>query len=199
MKSRSVVFPSVATILSIALLAGCSEPQQPATAGAPDENAPQAAAQNQAAADAAFAAIAPTELSLAERRLVMTPDKACNLERANGTVFSGTPIEVSKGAPTLTLSGWVANKDQREVPGEVDLRLISIDDNRAWKVQVKTGGKRDDVIALLGGDQVFANAGYTATMSIAKLPVGTYRMYTVFGDANALKVCDNGRSVLVKE
>ena len=199
MKSKLLLWPSVASVLSAALLAGCSEPQQPVPAGAPEESSPQVAAHTQAAMDSAFAGIAPTELNIDERRLGLTPDKACNLERANGTVFSGTPVEVSKSAPGLSLSGWVANKDQRTVPAAVDLRLISIDDNRAWKVGLKTGGKRDDVVALLGGDQAFANAGYSVSMTIAPLPVGTYRLYSVFGEAGALKVCDNGRSIVVKE
>ena len=195
MKSKIIVWP---VIVSAALLGACAEPQQPATAGAPNEPTPQAADSGSFAASETVSLSEPAELSLEERRLQLTAHTACNLERANGAVFTGVPVEVLKSSPALRLSGWAANSENQSVPAQLDVRMVSADDNRAWKVAATTGGQRDDVVKLLGGNAAFASAGFATTMSVAPLPVGTYRLYIVYEDSGNLRVCDNGRAVVIK-
>lgn len=194
MNKDSLAIAVVAALITLGL-AACSEPDRPANPQAPTTPAAAGASVPQPAAPVG---VAPTEIQLDERKLPLKPAKRCNLERANGTVFSGTPIEVSKSVPVLKFSGWVANSDSSSIPTDAHIRMVSIDDNRAWKVPFKTGGSRDDVVKLLGGDTAFANAGYSVNVDISNLPTGTYRLYAVFQEAGSLQACDNGRSVAVR-
>lgn len=182
-----------AVLLLAGVLSGCSEPKQPESSAAP--------AATTASADGVQAApgVAPVELNIDERRVPLSAAKACNLERADGVLFSAQPIEVSKATTsTMRLTGWLANVEQRTVPGLAELRLTSTD-KRVWRVAIETGGKRDDVMALLGGDAAFANPGFSATVNIGSLPVNSYRVYLVFAEGEAFRSCDNGRAIVIKD
>lgn len=180
---------------ALLLLAACSEPQQPAQqAGAAAPAVPSA---NPAAADAdaAFGAVLPAELTYDQRRESLLPAKECNLERANGAVFKGTPVQVASGS-MLRLSGWVADVAGQAVPKDASVRLVK-SDSRVWKVPVQPQLKRGDVQALLGGDEAYASAGYNVTVDTARLPAGNYRLYTVFPAQDGLRACDNGRALAI--
>ena len=139
----------------------------------------------------------PAELSLQERRLPLTSVRECNLERANGTVFTGTPLPVARSA-SLVLSGWVVDAQRNSVPATVDVRLVGNTDNRAWKAQAHTGGRRDDVMKLLGGNAAYASPGFSVTLDPSALPPGTYRAYVVFDGGSGGKSCDNGRAITIE-
>ena len=195
MKPRSVTTLSTASIMILAL-AGCTEPEKttPVTDGTQQKPGEELADSR----EEGFGAEAPLELSLDERRIKLTASKNCNLERVNSTLFAGTPIEVSKVPAIMKLTGWVANDSAASVPREAALRLIGAGSNRAWKVAVQTGGQRDDVVKLLGNDPGYAGAGYAVTVDVGQMPADTYRIYTVFGPADDMRVCDNGRAVVIK-
>lgn len=142
-------------------------------------------------------AIGTSELSAQERRVPLTAVRECNLERVNGTPFSGAPVSVARSG-SVVLSGWAVDAGGSEVPSTLDVRLVSKTDNRAWKAQAHTGGARADVKALLGGSAAFANPGFAATLDPSMLPPGTYRAYVVFESSSGEKSCDNGRSITVE-
>lgn len=197
MKNTNALVRGGTVLLLSAMMFGCTEPGKPPANPSPD--APKPADPQAATSAAAPDSLTPVEVPLEERRMTLVPEKNCNLERANTKVFTGIPIDVSKGSGPMLVSGWVANGQSASVPAQAELRLVSGTDSRAWKVSVKTGGKRDDVVKLLGGDSGYAGTGFVATVSVANLPVGQYRMYAVYTEAGSLKVCDNGRSILLGE
>ncbi len=178
-------------IVSTALLAACSEPQQ----AAPVATAPAPSGET-TAVDAAFGAVAPTELSYDQRRERLLPAHECNLERANGTVFAGTPAQLAAGE-TLRLSGWVADKTAGVVPGEASLRMVRPEDSRAWTVAIDPVSERSDVQELLGGAPAFATPGFSVAIDTAALPAGKYRVYTVYKRGGDLMSCDNGRAFAI--
>lgn len=191
MKKMISKAPLLASAALVVLLSACNEPAKPAT-----DFSVEAEHANTAAGPKAIEGTAPVELPLDERKLSVTAVRECNLERANGKVFSGQPLEVSKGAAVI-LSGWVASADQKNVPATVDLRFVNTVDNRAWKTSTQTGGAREDVKKLLGGEAGFANPGYSVVLNASSMPTGTYRVYAVFREGEILKSCDNGRSITV--
>ena len=196
MKNTNSLVRGGTILLLGSMLFGCTEPGKPPVNSSPDAPRP---ADPQAAAPAPTDSLAPVEVPLEERRAKLLPEKNCNLERADNKVFTGAPIEVSKASGQVRVSGWLANGQTAAVPAEAELRLVSGADNRAWKVAIKTGGKRDDVVKLLGGDPGYASSGFVVTVSVSSLPMGPYRMYTVFNESGSLKACDNGRSILIGE
>ncbi len=197
MKNTNALVRGGTVLLLSAMMFGCTEPGKPPANPSPD--APRPADPQAATPAAAPDSLAPVEVPLEERRMTLVPEKNCNLERANNKVFTGVPIEVSKASGQVPVSGWVANGQSASVPAQAELRLVSSADNRAWKVGVNTGGKREDVVKLLGGDPGYAGTGFVATVSVSNLPVGQYRMYTVYTEGGSLKVCDNGRTILLGE
>lgn len=197
MKNTNSLVSGGTILLLGSLLFGCTEPGKPPANPSPD--APRPADPQTVAPAAGTDALVPVEVLLEERRATLLPEKNCNLERTDNKVFTGTPIEVSKASGQVRVSGWVANGQSASVPAQAELRLISGADSRAWKVGFNTGGKRDDVVKLLGGDPGYSGSGFVATVSVSNLPAGQYRMYMVFNEGGSLKVCDNGRSMLVNE
>ena len=193
MKNKDAVIRGGAILLLSAGMFGCTEPGKPAVNPSPD--APRPAEPQAVAADLGPSSVAPVELSLEERRAILVPSKNCNLERANSKVFTGTPIDVSKASGQVTVSGWIANTQTASVPTQAQLRLVSSNDNRAWKADLTTGGKREDVVKLLGGDPGYSGSGFVSSVSVSNLPLGTYRMYLVSSEGDVLRVCDNGRSI----
>lgn len=192
------MIPTVGSLLlGTALLTGCSEPDQPAAVSGspPGEGVPAALP----APAAAVELTAPVELSLEERRQPMTAETSCNLERVNKIVFTGSVIEISKSGGEVRVSGWVADQVARGVPASADVRMVGVQDNRAWKLGVKTGVARGDVVKLLGGEGAYINAGYGVSADFSAMPTGSYRMYTVFNGSDGLKVCDNGRSITLTD
>jgi hypothetical protein len=196
MKNTNALVRGGTVLLLSAMMFGCTEPGKPPANPSPDAPRP---ADPQATTSVASDALAPVEVPLEERRATLVPEKNCNLERADNKVFTGAPIDVSKASGQVRVSGWLANGQTASVPAQAELRLVSSTDNRAWKVGVNTGGKRDDVVKLLGGDPGYAGSGFVASVSVSNLPVGQYRMYAVFNEGDSLKVCDNGRSILLGE
>jgi hypothetical protein len=140
---------------------------------------------------------AASEMSYAERQRPLAAGGKCNLERVNGAIFGGAPAVVSKAAP-VALTGWIADIDAKTVPATIQLRFVATSDQRNWKANAATGEARNDVQALLGGDAAFAKTGYSAELDLAALPTGTYRVYAVFAQGQALRVCDNGRAIDVR-
>jgi hypothetical protein len=194
MKIDRMIASAGSLLLGSLLLSGCSEPSQPAAVTEPP--AAEAASTPPAVVDDS---VAPAELSLDERRLPMVAVTSCNLERANKVVFSGAPLEVSKSGGPVRVSGWIADQAAGSVPAKGDLRMVGVQDNRAWKFGVETGGNRGDVVKLLGGEAAYASSGFGATVDFSGMPSGSYRMYTVFTGSDGLKVCDNGRSITLTE
>lgn len=194
MKIDRMIANAGSLLLASVLLSGCSEPSQPAAV-----TEPTSGKEALTAPPTTNDLIVPAELSQDERRLPMVAVTSCNLERVNKIVFSGTPLEVSKANGPARVSGWVADQGARTVPASGDLRMVGVQDNRAWKFGVRTGGNRDDVVKLLGGEAVYANAGYGGTVDFSDMPSGSYRMYAVFTGSDGLKVCDNGRSITLTE
>lgn len=141
------------------------------------------------------AGIAASELVYDQRKVPLVAGGKCNLERANGKLFAGTPLEVPKGS-LLTYVGWVANTDAMSIPASVDLRFVA-GDSRVWKATVQPGLARADVAALLGGDPAYAKPGFSATINIGSMPAGAYRSYIVFQDGEVLRSCDNGRAISI--
>lgn len=192
--SRSHVSPmSMAALLLLAmsLLSACNDNSNPAVDFAPP------AGSTSANANAPRIGNRPAELSLEERRQPLTPVRECNLERVNGTVFAGAPVTVARNA-SVVLSGWVADVQGGNVPATLDVRLVGSADNRAWKVQAHTGGRRDDVKALLGGNAAYASPGFAVTLDPSALPPGSYRTYVVFAADSGAKSCDNGRALTLE-
>ena len=146
--------------------------------------------------DAAFGATAPNELTYDQRRERLLPAQDCNLERANGAVFNGSPVQLRAGE-TLQLSGWVADKASGVVPGEASLRMVRPEDSRAWTVAIEPASERSDVQALLGGDAAFAASGFSVVIDTSGLPAGKYRVYTVYQREGNLMSCDNGRAFAI--
>jgi hypothetical protein len=139
----------------------------------------------------------PTELSLEERRMPLTAARECNLERVNGAIFSGTPVTVARSA-SVVLSGWVVDAEHTNVPATLAVRLVGNTDNRAWKAEAHTGGHREDVKTLLGGNAAYASPGFSVTIDPSALPPGTYRAYVVFDGGSGARSCDNGRAVTIE-
>lgn len=185
-------------LLVTALLTGCND-KAPATDETP--SAPAAAASTVTTPPPAVVVdpTLPVELSLTERRAVTTPAKTCNIETVGGNKFTAGTVEVQKGAPAVQVNGWLADADQHNVPATAYLQLDSADKAHGWRVAFKTGVKRNDVIKNMGGDAAYASAGYSALANLGSLPSGSYHTFIVFGDVGALKACDNGRTISVKE
>lgn len=139
---------------------------------------------------------APVEIPLAKDKRLLLAIRECNLERVGGQLFSMVPADLAKPAPT-TLSGWIASTQAKNVPRTVQIRIVSVTDNRAWAIVGDTGQSREDVRKLLGGDQAYAGAGYALKLDVSSMPVGTYRLFTVFEEGEILKSCDNGRSIRI--
>lgn len=183
--------PRVIVAALACMLGACSEPSRNADF---HPEADQAALSTAPAAPAAGQA--PVELTYDERKAPLLAGAKCNLERANGKLFAGEPLDATRSR-TLTLVGWVANVGKHEVPASVDIRLVA-PDSRVWKVSATPGIARTDVQSLLGGDAAFAKAGFAVDARMA-LPAGTYRSYVVFKDGDGLTVCDNGRAIRVAD
>ncbi len=196
MKNTNALVRGGTVLLLSTMMFGCTEPGKPPANPSPD--APRSA-DPQAMASAATDSLAPVEVPLEERRATLVPEKNCNLERADNKVFTGAPIAVSKASGQVRVSGWLANGQTASVPAQAELRLVSSTGNRAWKASLNTGGKRDDVVKLLGGDPGYAGSGFVASVSVSNLPADQYRMYMVFNEGGSFKVCDNGRSILLGE
>lgn len=192
--ARTPVATNVTRVLTVAfvcLLGACSEPGKDADfSPEPD----QAALSTTPAAPPAGKAM--SELTYDERKLPLAAGGRCNLERANGRLFANGPIDAAKGH-TLTLTGWVANVEKRQIPASVDIRLVA-SNSRVWKIPAPTGIARADVQSLLGGDAAFAKPGYSVDFNVA-VPAGVYRTYVVFKDGDTLLACDNGRAIRVTE
>lgn len=190
LRSRALPFSmALLSLATLSLLAACNDHSNPNVDFSPPANSSTAPA-----AAAAPTGTRPTELTLQERKLPLTSVRDCNLERANGKVFSGTPMTVARDA-SVVLSGWVADVQGGNVPATLDVRLVGNTDNRAWKAQAHTGGRRDDVKALLGGNAAFASPGFSVTLDASALPPGSYRAYVVFDGGAGMKSCDNGRAI----
>lgn len=190
-KSRRV--PLSLALLSLAatsLLAACNKPATDFSATSSAEVPPPPAATPRIGSR-------PAELSLQERRTSLTVVRECNLERANGAIFTGAPATLARSA-SVVLSGWVADVRGNAVPATVDVRLVGQTDNRAWKVQANTGARRDDVRKLLGGAEAYAAPGFAVTLDPSALPPGTYRAYLVFDGGSGAMVCDNGRAITLE-
>lgn len=172
-------------------LSACKEPQPPA------DFSPEAG-QASTATPAAGAPLveAPVELTYDQRRVALVPGLRCNLERVNGTTFAGAPVPVSKDEGTR-FSGWLADVEAKQAPAEFDLRFVNVDSKRVWKANAKTGGARQDVQTLLGGDAALAATGYLSELDLGPLPDGTYRVYAVFQKNGQFLSCDNGRSIVI--
>ena len=186
----------LAVCLAGLCLQGCSEPGNPASqpvAAVPptSESQPPAAPESQAVPT-------PIQLSHEERKAPLDAVTTCNLERGAGAVFSHTPMDVGSVKGQVSFSGWVADESSRHVPPIVDIRLVAIDGSHAWRVPASTGLERNDIVSLLGGDTAFSRAGFSTEANLGELPPGTYRLYLVFDSAGALRVCDNGRAVVVQ-
>ena len=185
-------------LLMTALLTGCND-KAPATSETPTTTP---AAASTAIAPPPAVVVDPTllvELSLAERRAVTTPAKTCNIETVGGNKFTAGTVEVQKGAPALQINGWVADADQHAVPAGAYLQFDSADKAHSWRLPIKTGAKRKDVVKNMGGDEAYLTAGYSAMANLGTLASGSYHTFIVFGDVGALKACDNGRTISIKE
>src|SRR5690606_34329404 len=156
----------VSTAMLVCVLTACSEPTDKQV----DFSVPAGQnAASSASADYPGGTVLPAQVSYEDRRVPLVATKECNLERANGVVFAGEPISASRAEP-LRLSGWVADTERNIVPEAADLRFTGIADNRAWKVAIQPGSKREDVVALLGGNIAFANSGYGVEVDVRGLP-----------------------------
>jgi hypothetical protein len=185
-------------LLMTALLTGCNEPKAPAAGETPSAG-PAAAS---TAVTPAAVAVDPTllvELSINQGRAVAAPAKNCNIESVGGNKFTAGTVDVQKGAPAVQINGWVADVDQHAVPATAYLQLDSADKAHRWRLPITTGVKRKDVVKNLGDDQAYLGAGYSAMANVGALPVGSYHTFIVFGDVGAVKACDNGRTIAVKE
>jgi hypothetical protein len=183
--------PLVLSLVAACALSACKEPQKPA------DFSPEPGAQATAHAPAGGAIVnAPVELNFEQRKANVTAGGRCNIERANGTVFSGQPVPVSKASP-MSLGGWIADVDAKSVPSAFDLRLVNTGDSRTWKLALHASDPRTDVQTLLGGDAAFATTGFAEEFDIANLPDGTYRAYLVFEKNGVAIACDNGRAIQV--
>lgn len=198
--------PQRACVLLIAvLLSGCNDQKSPAaddvaTVGMATPPAPVKPTAMSPSEKTGAGPIGPVELSLAERQVALTPAKTCNIERIDGKKFSSAPIDVRKSSAVTTLTGWVADVDQHSVPTSADLRFfLGSDKPHVWKVTIQPNVKRNDVVKSLGGDNAFTNSGFSVIVDVRELPLGDYRVFMVFGDRGALKVCDNGRVISVKD
>lgn len=171
-------------------LQGCTEPQD-----ATVESGPVVAGQPSDATSPAPVVDPPIELTLDERKVILTATSSCNLERAGGQIFSGAPMDAPKAQGALRLSGWVADAEAHLVPERFDIRIVALDGSRAWRIPGTTGGERGDVVTLLGGSPEFAGAGFSINADTTDVPAGTYRLYMTFDSAGQARVCDNGRAV----
>lgn len=198
MNTTDGIIKAGATLLFGVLLLGCSEPSAPPV-NPPTNDPIHERAQPADAGISDTAAMSPAELTAAERNIPLLPGKDCNLERVNDEVFAGIPIKVPAGSTQVSVSGWLADTESANIPERAQLRLVSDQDHRAWKVDFNTGRKREDVLKLLGGNPSYSGAGFMVPLSVANLPTGTYRVYTVFKADDNLKVCDNGRSIALEE
>lgn len=194
MKNINSLTP-ISTVMLVCVLTACSEPadKQVDFSVPADQNAASSAP-----ADYPSGTVLPAQISYEDRRVPLVATKECNLERANGVVFAGEPITASRAGP-LRLSGWVADTEQNIIPATADLRFTGTADNRAWKVAIQPGSKRDDVVALLGGNTAFANSGYGVEVDVRGLPAGSYRMFVVYSAGSGRKSCDNGRSIVITD
>jgi hypothetical protein len=150
----------------------------------------------QPAQDVKIGDAAPVEIALAERKLPLVAIRECNLERIDGQLFSTLPVDVAKSG-SVTFSGWIASTEAKNVPGILQIRLVNVTDNRAWAIAGNTGQSREDVRKLLGGHGGYAGAGFSLKLDALSMPMGTYRLFTVFEEGNSLKSCDNGRSIRI--
>ena len=177
----------IASMMALAIfnLSSCSEPNRSMNPQAPTPPPPPTMS-------------LPILLQPDELKLSLTPVSRCNLERANDTVFANTPVEIPGSEPELALSGWVVNNNSNTTPAGMDIRMIHVKDGQSWKVPVKVSVERDDIVKLLSDNADFINAGYAVNVDTRNMPAGTYRLIIVFQENGVLKVCDNGRSVIIR-
>lgn len=193
MKTVAMKVPTILYFVMIGLLAGCQKP--PETSVRPDTGT---AAKPMPATVENFG-VSPTQLGDAERSLKLVPITTCNLERLDGVAFTVEPTQISRTSDQIRLSGWLANADQQTVPPAAQIRLNNTETHSVWRVGVETGGKRDDVMTLLGGNPAFATPGFSVVINTQDLPAGRYRAYIVFPEGNVTKVCDNGRTLNLQD
>lgn len=127
------------------------------------------------------------------------PPKAarmCNIEALNGQPFGGEPLSATVGV--LEVSGWVGDETTRTVPADPELRLeVKDDSTKAWRIAVKPGITREDVVAA-SGEAGLRESGFSVSVPAGGLMPGVYHMYIAYSSGAERYVCDNGRLVELK-
>ncbi len=191
MKNIPILMASGLTAL---VLTACSPPdgenaappaQPAATDAAATETAP-------AAEEAKPALPTPTLLDAARTAESIVVAGKCNIESADGRMFSAEPLVIENKA-SAKVTGWLLANEQGAAPAEPVLRIESSDKSQVWQLPLQLVIARDDL-----GGSAGATPGFEAAFDASTIPAGRYHLYLAFRGESALMACDNGRHVELK-
>lgn len=119
----------------------------------------------------------------------------CAVDTVN-TMTSGQTSVISK-AGGMAVDGWAFNDKETNVPAILALQLANPSGQFIYAKLSRHAGRED--LAKAFGNAEFATAGYSASIDIATLPVGSYDMLVIQKTENINLVCPTYRKLVVKD
>lgn len=184
----------LATAVTLSLVAGCNRPE-------PTQEAPAGSAAPTPGTDHAVAekppGRVPAALGAAQIARPLEQVKSCNLERVDGKMFGAEPAAAARSG-SLFLSGWLVDAERKETPAQATLRFAQTGGGGTWELPLEAWHERADVANGFGDAPSLLRSGFSVNADLRGMPEAAYRLYLVYADGDALKVCDNGRVLLLK-
>lgn len=171
---------AIAATAALLVLVGCERPEVPLPVPAP-----------------VAAPIAAAKLVPAQAAIEYAGWTSCNMEQVDGRPFAGLPLEVKAGSDFM-VAGFVLNEERREIPTDIELRVMADASANAWEADMKGRVNRPDIPQYFKLDAWASGAGIEQLVSSAGLTPGTYHLVFTFSDGDRKLVCDNGRQLTIQ-
>lgn len=120
--------------------------------------------------------------------------KGCNIEAMDASPFNGSPLDAAS-SHTHVLGGWIA--DPGLAHASYWLRFENKSKGLRYQAPLSLTVKRPDVVAARDGS-VSLNSGFEETLPAQSLPAGQYHAYVAAMQGAQVRVCDNGREIVVR-
>lgn len=154
------------------------------------------ASDNPSGQGAKVASAAPLQLKLQtfEPEATIGTFNGCNLEAMDASPFNSGPLD-AESSHAHVLGGWIA------APGlayaSYWLRFENKSKGLHYQALLSLTIKRPDVVAARNGS-VPLNSGFEETLPAQSLPAGQYHAYVAAMQGAQVRVCDNGREIVVR-
>lgn len=183
--NRSIA-PAIPLILTIAVLTGCGQGEQPpqAAPSSPEDAAAQPAT-TAATATATMSRFTEADAALAAGG-VAAP---CAIDKINSQLATHV---VNVAGSEVRIEGWISDPSLA-VPADFDVLLVG---DGVYRAPGKAGVRRPDVAKALGSPAL-ANAGFNLVASMGEVPAGEYSMSLIQGDGAQAARCDTKARVAV--